>query len=92
MHIHGMQNNLLAELGALQAAQQAATRKRAEETRRKLSEFASLLEGEADECVLASSGLPEDTSEREERKGRQDENPHSDSEADSKGAQVSDWA
>jgi hypothetical protein len=47
MHVHGNQVNPYAQLDALYAAEKAAAKKEAARTRKKLSDFASKLAGEA---------------------------------------------
>ncbi|HZW95017.1 MAG TPA: hypothetical protein VFF64_18865 [Candidatus Eremiobacteraceae bacterium] len=48
MHVHASQINPYAQLDSMYAAQKAAGRRAAAQTRRKLLEFASALAGEAD--------------------------------------------
>jgi len=48
MHVRANQINPCAQLDSMYAAQKAAGRRAAEQTRRKLLEFASALAGEAD--------------------------------------------
>lgn len=48
MHVRANQINPYAQLDSMYAAQKAARRRAAEQTRRKLLEFASALAGEAD--------------------------------------------
>lgn len=91
MHIHRIQNDLALELNALYAARKAEAKQRAEETRRKLSEFASLLEEEAEEVVFASSGS-RGGSEHEAGRRYQNEDEQSDPESEEAEPQISDWA
>lgn len=48
MHVHPSQTNPYAQLDAMNAAQKSAAQKAAAQTRKKLSEFASTLSGEAE--------------------------------------------
>ncbi|MGD0566897.1 MAG: hypothetical protein ABSA78_00720 [Candidatus Sulfotelmatobacter sp.] len=98
MHIHANQINPNTQLDALYAAEKAAAKREAERTRKKLSELASKLAGEADsgeDCVVRL-GSREESEERarqesqENRAGRkkQEVRPNSEAANDS----ISDWA
>jgi nitrogen fixation protein NifU and related proteins len=65
MHIHASQINPNAQLDALYAAEKASASKETERTRKKLSEFASALAGEAGEaCVGLTASAIFDTQGR----------------------------
>ena len=92
MHIHRLQNDPAFALNALYAAQQAEARQKAAETRRKLSEFASLLEGESEDCIVTLGERREDGSAPKDRRHAQPRNGDSDPEQDPGETQVSGWA
>jgi hypothetical protein len=70
LHVHGMQNNAALELNAVYAAQKAEAKQRAEQTRKKLFEFASALECDAEDYIVTlGEGL-------QDRSGQQDRNHH----------------
>jgi hypothetical protein len=95
MHIHASQINPNAQLDALYAAEKASASKETERTRKKFSEFASALAGEAGEpCVGAVINQ-----EPREHAKRADNRPKRDSgktikQVDSEPAtqSISDWA
>jgi hypothetical protein len=95
MHVHANQVNPYAQLDAMYAAQKAASKRAAEQTRRKLSEFASALAGDADsEACVVRIGAHEQSEEPERRQpqpgnGQKRERREATEEAD--GA-ISDWA
>jgi hypothetical protein len=91
VHIHGPQNLAAFELNSLYAAQ-AEAKQRAAETRRKLSEFASLMEAESEDCVVALSGREGSDSDQQERRPSQSENTGPDPEGEVPESHVSDWA
>ena len=92
MHIHGMQNNAAFEMNALHAAQQALARQRAEETRKRLFEFASEVAGEAQDCIVTLSEQHKDESRRQDRKRREYSSAESGQEEEPGVSQVSDYA
>jgi hypothetical protein len=72
MHVHGNQINPNVQLDSLYSAQRAAAKREAARTRKKLSEFASELAGEAESgeaCVVSLQGREES----EEAPKRQDQ-------------------
>lgn len=96
MHIHANQINPNTQLDALYAAEKAAAKREAERTRKKLSELASKLAGDADsveDCVVRlgsreeSEGQAKEESQ-ENQDGRKKQEVRANLEADS----VSDWA
>jgi hypothetical protein len=87
-----MQNDAALQLNALYGAQRAEARQRAEETRKKLVEFASAIECEMEDCVVTLGEQQEDESAQPDRKRRQNKNMDSDPEEDSAETQISDWA
>lgn len=89
MHIHGMQNNAAFALNALDAMQRAQAAQRAEETRKKLFEFASEIAGETEDCIVTLGEHQEDASRQQDRKHRHDGNTESGE--DSTEPQISDW-
>jgi hypothetical protein len=73
MHIHGNPLNQGLDLYALSAAKTEA-QKEAERVRKKLTEGASALAGETDDCVVKLTGQGEpqgDTSRQDEPEGEQ---------------------
>jgi len=100
MHIHASQINPNAQLDALYAAEKAAAKKETERTRKKLSEFASVLAGEAGEACVVRVGTNEEPREHARPPNQQAEDgPKRDSgkrtkQADSERANqcISDWA
>ncbi len=76
-----MQNNPAFELSALNAVQRAQAKQRAEETRKKLFESASRLEGEAEDCIVTFTERQESGSSHQDR-GRQDRKQKRDGTAD----------
>ena len=67
MRVHGNQINPYAQMDALRSADKAAARKEAVRTRKKLSEFASKLAGEAEGYVVEVGAREES---REQAKGQ----------------------
>jgi hypothetical protein len=63
MHIHANQINPNAQLDASYAAEKAAAKKETERTRKKLSEFASALAGEAGEACVVRVGANQESRE-----------------------------
>jgi hypothetical protein len=95
MHIHANPINLSAQLDALSSAQRAAGKKEAARTRKKLSEFASALAGEADSgeaCVVRLEG----SEDPQERNGQNwpgsGEKQKEDSDPEEGASAISDWA
>ena len=103
MHVHANQVNPNAQTDALYAAEQAAAKRAAEGTRRKLLEFASELAGEAESeegCVVklgAREQSDEQANTRNEQKpdqGNQGSREKSREQVDSADVDnaISDWA
>jgi hypothetical protein len=93
MRVHANPINPNLQLDAMLAAQKAAAREQAARTRRKLTESASTLVGEAEDCVVELHGREEQEGEAERQRPRRtrsgaQEEPGSE-EAD---GSVSDWA
>jgi hypothetical protein len=72
MRVHGNQINPYAQLDALRAAEKAAAKKEAARTRKKLSEFASKLAGEAEGYVV-EVGAREESQEQAKGQDQQGE-------------------
>ncbi|SRR5271156_3644547 len=98
MHVHGNQINPNAQLDALYSAQRAAAKQEAARTRKKLSEFASEVGGEAESeegCVVKLGGgeADEEAAERQKRPrqggGKRQEGAAGAEEANES---ISDWA
>lgn len=73
MHVHANQINPNTQLDALYAAEKSAAQREAERTRKKLSEFASKLAGEADsgeDCVVRL-GSRQESEEQAKHDGRE---------------------
>jgi hypothetical protein len=95
MHVHANQINPNAQLDALYSAQRTAAKREAAGVRKKLSEFASEMAGEAETegCVVKLEGS-EDPQERTNRQNlpdsrrKQKERPDAEEEAKA----ISDWA
>jgi hypothetical protein len=96
MHVHANQVNPYAQLDAMYSAQKAAAKRSAEQTRRKLLEFASALarDADSDACVvkLAAREEPQEHPRQQNQQGRL--NRHRQAELDSEGTDnsISDWA
>ncbi len=93
MHVHGNQINPNAQLDGMYAAQKAAAQKEAARTRKKLTEFASELAGEAEleGCVVRLGA--EDESQEEKRQNPQGEQKKAkDGEIEDGDGVISDWA
>jgi hypothetical protein len=92
MHVHSSPINLNAQLDALSSAQRAEGKREAARVRKRLSEFASELAGEAEsgeDCVvkLGTREESEDAPKRQNQQGgRKKEN------AEAAGSSISDWA
>jgi hypothetical protein len=94
MRIHQNQINPNAQLDAMYASQKAAAKQRAERTRKKLSEFASAIAGEADveSCVVRLGAREEpgaETKQNPQRWPRKQKQVRNSEEAQSS---ISDWA
>jgi len=93
MHIHGNPFDPNIQLNSLSAAAEAEAKRKSEETRKKLLNAASALEGEAD-CVvkLSGDGAPEEQSagERENQGEVKNQDEHASPETGEKA--FSDWA
>jgi hypothetical protein len=97
MHVHPNQVNQYAQLDSMYAAQKAAGKRAAEQTRRKLLESASALAGEADSEAAVVKLRERDSSQQESKQNNQQtprdlkkQEKRANSEA-AKGL-VSDWA
>lgn len=95
MHIHPNQINPNIEMDALYAADKAAAKREAERTRRKLTEFASKIAGEAEsgeDCIVQlapEEGRKEnDQNQPGSKKQPKRRNPKDASNSNS----ISDWA
>lgn len=98
MRVHSNQVNPNAQLDEMYAEQKAAAKQEAERTRKKLTEFASKLAGEAgsEDCVVK---LEEREGSHQEKERQDDPDPHNPQEqaqpqpADSSPTQdiISDW-
>jgi hypothetical protein len=96
MHVHANPINQYAQLDALYSAQRAAAKREAARTRKKLSEFASELAGEAEAEEASVVRLEGDGESQEETKrqnlpgsGKKREGRCSAERADNS---ISDWA
>ena len=96
MHVHANQINPYSQLDSMYAAQKAAAKREAERVRKKLTEFASKLTGEADsEACVVRLGEREESQERPKQRLQQNESrrlKQEQPEAEGKGNSVSDWA
>ncbi len=100
MHVHASQINPNARLDALYSAEKAAAKKETERTRKKLSEFASALAGEAGEPCLVRVGTNEESREHakppneqaEDRRKRDSGNKVKQADAQPATQSISDWA
>ncbi|HTA48689.1 MAG TPA: hypothetical protein VK930_04485 [Verrucomicrobiae bacterium] len=96
MHVHANQVNPNAQTDALYAAEQAAAKRAAEGTRRKLLEFASELAGEAEseEGCVVKLGAREQSDEQKPDQGNQGSRKKGKAQVDSADADnaISDWA
>jgi hypothetical protein len=94
MHIHPNQINANAQLDSLYAADKAAAKREAENTRRKLMEFASEIAGEAEsgeDCIVQLGAHEEGQKQQKRRpasRKKQKEPGNSEDEDNS----ISDWA
>jgi len=95
MHIHASQINPNAQLDALYTAEKAAARKETERTRKKLSEFASALAGEAGESrvsAVANQEPREHAKQADERPRRDSGNTTKQVDSERANQSISDWA
>jgi hypothetical protein len=97
MHVHPNQTNPSAQLDAMYSAQKTAAKQEAERTRKKLTEFASKLAGEAasEDCVVElrereESGEPPKRQNQQNSAAKKKRNEQPASEEGS--SSVSDWA
>lgn len=97
MHIHANPINPNSQLDALYSAQRAAAKREAENTRKKLSEFASELAGEAEAeqgCVvrLGEREESEEQTKRQNLPSPGNRKKQDRAEPDGADSTVSDWA
>jgi hypothetical protein len=95
MRVHSNQINAYAQLDALRAAEKAAAKQEAARTRKKLSEFASKLAGEAEwgEDCGVRLGEREEAEEQGRRKNRGGRKKSEDEDGEGRGGNsISDWA
>jgi hypothetical protein len=97
MHVHPNQVNQYAQLDSMYAAQKAAGKRAAEQTRRKLLESASALAGEADSEAAVVKLRERDSSQQESKQNNQQtprDLKYQEKRANSEAAKglVSDWA
>jgi hypothetical protein len=92
MHIHGNQINPNVQLDASYAAERAAAKREAERTRKKLSQFASALAGEA--CIVELEAGEDSQGQAKRQNQPRDGNPKKQNQDDSNDADksISDWA
>lgn len=91
MRVHVNQINAYAQMDALRAAEKAEAKKEAARTRKKLSEFASKLAGEAEmgeDCIVRLGAREESENERRQQGGKRGEKEE-DGAAE---VSISDWA
>lgn len=92
MHIHRLPTNSELQMNALYAAQQAEAKRKAEETRKGLSDFASILKGEAERSISLLDERQEGESGRRQQKRQQEEQTQPESEQESASPRLSSWA
>jgi|HubBroStandDraft_4_1064222.scaffolds.fasta_scaffold479829_2 hypothetical protein len=95
MHVHANPINLNAQLDSLYSAQKAEAKKEAANIRKKLSEFASELAGEADggEGAIVKLGAREESEEQTPPQKPQDaEKKRGAQNAGDAASAISDWA
>jgi hypothetical protein len=95
MHVHASPINLNAQLDALSSAHRAEAKREAARTRKKLSEFASELAGEADggQGAVVRLGAREESEEQTPRQKQQDaERKRNVQNAGDTDSTISDWA
>jgi hypothetical protein len=96
MHVHASQINPNAQLDALYAAEKAAAKKETERTRKKLSEFASALAGEAGEACVVRVGTNKESREHakqaDDRPKRESGNTTKQVDSERANESISDWA
>jgi hypothetical protein len=96
MHVRANQINPNAQLDALYSAQKAAARREAARTRKKLSEFASELAGEAESgeaCVVRLEGRGESQEEtKQQNEPGSGKKQKEGAGADEGNHAISDWA
>ena len=91
MHVHGHQMNPAFAMNTVYAAQQAQAKQRAEATRKKLFESASLIAGESEDCIVTIGERQGDGDHQERNSQRNDAKPECAKDGDEV-QQVSDWA
>lgn len=87
MRVHPNQTNPNAQLDAMYAAQKAAAKREAARTRKKLTEFASALAGEAE--IDGAFRVTSEEREGESRDEQSSQQRHAEPDGDST---ISDWA
>jgi len=98
MHVHPNQINPNTQLDALYAAEKAASKREAANTRKKLLEFAAELAGEFDseEACVVKLGAREESQEETKRQNRQNQasrkGQKQQSDSDDADNVISDWA
>lgn len=95
MHIHPNQINPNLQLDNLYAAERAAAKREVERTRRKLLEFASKLEGEAEsgeDCIVKLGEREEKRNEQNQQNRSGRKRPKEQTGPEPTDNSVSDWA
>lgn len=95
MRVHQNQVNPNAQLDSMYAAQKAATKREAEQTRKKLFEFASKLAGDPDsEACVVKLGAREESGAETKQPTLQRARKQKKQRCDPEGAEssISDWA
>lgn len=87
-----MQNNADFEMYALYAAQQAEAKRKAEETRKKLGDFASVLKSESDDVILAAGERQENQGGQREGKRGQNGKSSANPDEEDNSPRISNWA
>ena len=89
MRVHANQINAYAQMDALRAAEKAEAKKEAARTRKKLSEFASKLAGEAEmgeDCIVRLGAREESQEGQDRKRGKKEKDSGSGKRS------ISDWA
>jgi len=92
MHIHGNRGNPKSELDAAYAAQQAARKREAEATRKKLLESATRLAAGNEDCIVSIGAPPEDAQDQAKQQNQREQGRKEDAEENEVGRHLSDWA
>jgi hypothetical protein len=95
MRVHQNQVNSNAQLDAMYAAQKAAAKRKAEQTRKKLFEFASELAGEVESegCIVKLNGREEPLDANKQRMPQaRNRKKSEDSGSETADNSISDWA